>query len=388
MTSRLKSRLYMFNYLKTRYTNLWHYVCELMNENIENIQFMNTSGPLHYLFACCDFIFFEDDIKCIWNERKIFNLNSEQDIKVTLAQNKECISLFDLYKLLNNLTSVKIEEDDSEILKGSELFSTTDYYTTSNILILREKVKSHVNVLNQDNIKDGKLNIMHGYSLIPEYMKHIFVSDVALSSDDNNLACASWWRIYAMFLAGECIRSVAILLHPFLSNPEISCITWDLQNSQLEHILYHLEDAFLKLSKLGVHCQDKLTSNAQIEMITTIATLKDSTIRLGLAVGILYPLNKYKELTQNLLMNKYILTSEVYAICNYLYKNGLFESVSNENIWTKEFLCKTKQHTNSSDHCVFYSALKDDQFGEKYFTDDKCETLETCFKNLVGLTSI
>lgn len=335
MASSLQDQCIMFNYLQNRYRCLFQLVSFLIKtQNTGDIPVTkNSTSPIHYLFTCSGLIFLENEIRCIWDESKIFETILSGKTKSLSHSTCECISLFDLGSILNNCTDfLKLTENNMATkLKPQGKNELVDYTTSHNTSVLKERVQFYTNLFKDNEAEKETLKVVDGYILIPEYMTYITGHQFCLQNTVQITQCTHKWQTYAVLMASECIRALSVLLYPYLFQKKLKCLTWDTNNVQLRYFLHHLEYACQELSNLVTNGAKLVTNDQKRVLISTIAILKDSAIRLGLAIGILQPLNKYKQSSKHLLANKYMATSEAYMIFNHITRFRDINSELNQN---------------------------------------------------------
>lgn len=371
MTSKLQSRQQLYTCFKNKYLYLWKYISSLINiQDTGNIPVTDITSPLNYLFTCSELIFFDDYIKCAWDESTFF----DTAIPKKSHYDSRCISLFMLASLLDNSDSgIYIEKNvlntNLSSTRGNERVQHCIFGNTKE---LKASVEFHANYFKNSGRLNEILMVSDGYTLIPQYMKYIYTG-IAAAGPTNDLLldhCTDLWQTYAILLAAECMRALAILFYSFLWKQDTNNIRTEITDTKLKYLLCHIKYAYTKLLNMREENNDKLSNDAKREIVSCIALLKDTTIRVGITTGILHPLNKYGEPLKKILPNKYIILSETFRICNHLITSNKCDFTSCVKFLNEEILPPIK-----NGHMLYISpehqkVLEEGNFG------DGCEPLD------------
>ena len=346
-----------FNYLKHRYAFLYTYLKFLQKKYPRcHSLIKNKHGPYQFLSCCSQMIFFKEGFKCMWDESKIAkNGYGKKNLRGFRLNQRECINLMTLGKAFVENIDLHIGEFANEftsLLLSPNIASKCDnFYMFDDIVKLKNSVQKYLRTFSEEDTEKLKLKVYHGFNLIPGYMKTIVkdkieYEDIGLSSCDDN------WFIYALSLAAECIRSIAVLMYPYIWKKDGNFLTWDVNSSQFKYKIYLIEYVCLELIKL---VQGKnVTNDCKQRLLCMLGIMKDTSIRLGLGLNLFSPLDEYKQPVTHFMKNDYLYTSEVYAICTYIKKNSLYEKKLGREFWSTESLLKLKKSKDCFDHLTFH----------------------------------
>lgn len=335
------SQFQLFEFLKDKYKCLQRYILLLKEFNPTCAKILqDNKGPVQFLNCCSKLLFYKDEFNCSWNENDV----AQQINKA------ECLNLQDIgMEFLCDSSSMKKVNSGKIFLKAKQPIRCTHLYIGDDVIRIKKHVRRYICEKHQNT-----LTAYDGIMLIPEYMKLLTKNNIEEYQHIHLKECIDNWSVYALVLAAECIRSISILLYPYLFSKKDTLLAWDMSCVQLQHKLSHLEHSLQLLRTLKD--QQAISSTDKKRLISIISSEKDSTIRLGLCIDVLEPLDKYGDVTWHIMNNRYMFKSDVYALLKYLeMKEVNQESVMfDPNFWKTNMILNIKNSTNNLNHICFY----------------------------------
>ena len=297
-----------FNYLTQQYISFHYFLSSSLFLRNHSVQFLN---------ACPKLLFSEEKFHINFND--VNYLHSDHT----------CKNLLDLGEIFKK-KSLPFFFDD--ITKKKHLcacqppqFITN--YTSNEVELLKMEVNKQLS---------NPLELQ-GYVLIKD------------SFQDCTQYKRNHFSLYFTLLVAECLRSLAILLSPFIwrKNKRLS---WDTECPQYKYTIDSIEQAYSYISLCLQQNKKQLEDFEKKKFIFMIATIKDSTIRLGISSDILYPQDSKGHLALRYLENNYLVLSDAYAITLHINENGL----DDEQLWNPVLLSTIKNSKNTFNHNHFY----------------------------------
>ena len=361
MVNPFEGRIQLFNYLKHRYAFLSRYLSLLQqNDSTCDSMLNDKHGPFQFLNTCSNMLFFKENFDCDWEEstisKHVYKYLNKSTQKLDMNDTM-CVNLFTLGKAFADGVCYQRKNDRSKykpvLLKPQQPLWCSNFYMFDDVVKLKCQVQQHLMKLSTKKLHNY-LQIYDGCTLIPEYLDLIIPENENMSEIPLD-QCVNSWCIYGLILAAECMRTIAVLMYPYIwQSNNSNSLTWDDSNIGFQHKIQQLESVCLELMQLAK--TSSITVEGKKRILSMVAIMKDSTIRLGLGIKILYPLNENKQPISQFMKNKYLELSEVYSICTYINTHKLDESPEklNKTFWTSMSLLKMKNNTNCICHDAFH----------------------------------